>query len=146
MANLPKVTRGQHLPCTGLQVYSGNKTTILSKIHQYNYACAAVHARRLPTPDGTCNKTEKRTGPPAQTPPRPTQGSPSGQNSASPELGLGYLLPYESCEGPLLRTVTRVINSQDGLGRDLGRTSASPEPSSDLDICDEGHPQRHRIQ
>jgi hypothetical protein len=65
-------------------VYSGNKTTILSKIHQCDYAHAVVHARRLIAPNGTCNTTEKRTSPRAQTPPSPTQSSP-----ASPELGLG---------------------------------------------------------
>jgi hypothetical protein len=135
-----------YIPRSGLQVYSGNKTVVLSKIHQHDYARATVHARRLPAPDRTCNTTEERTSPRAQTPSRPTQSSPSGQNSASPELVLGYLLPHESREGTLLQTVARVIESQDRLGRDLGRTSVSPEPGSALDICDEGHPQLHRIQ
>jgi hypothetical protein len=69
-----------------------------------------------------------------------TQSSPSGQNFASLELDLSYLLPRESHEGPLLRTVARVIKSQNRLGRDLGQTSVSPEPGSALDICDKGHP------
>ena len=61
-------------------------------------------------------------------------------NSASPEPSLGYLLPHESCEGALLQTMAHIIESQDRLGRDLGRTSGLPEPSSTLDICDEGTP------
>jgi hypothetical protein len=84
--------------------------------------------------------TERRADPRAQTTSRSTQSSPSGQNFASPEPDLGYLLPQESREGPLLRTVVRVIKSQDRFDRDLRRTSVSPEPGSALDICDEGRP------
>jgi hypothetical protein len=60
------------------------------------------------------------------------------KNSTSLELGLGYLLPCESCEGPLLQIVACVIESQDVLGRNLWWTSASPKPGSDLDISDRG--------
>jgi hypothetical protein len=99
-----------------------------------------VHARHLPTPDGTSNMTGAQTSPWAQTPSRPKQNSPSGANSASPESGLGYLLPCESHRWPYLQTVVHVSESKDGLGCDLGWTSASPKPGSDLDISDGGRP------
>jgi hypothetical protein len=50
------------------------------------------------------------------------------------------MLPCESHRWPYLQTVAHVSESQDGLGRDLGRTSASPEPGSDLDISAGGRP------
>jgi hypothetical protein len=71
-------------------------------LRSYNYARATMHARRLLARNGLCNMTEERTSPQEQTPSRPTQGSPQEKNSASPEPGIGYLLPRESHEGPLL--------------------------------------------
>jgi hypothetical protein len=62
-----------------------------------------VHAHRLPTPDGTCNTMGAQTSPRAQTPSRPEWNSPSGQNSVSPESGLGYLVPHKSHSWPLLQ-------------------------------------------
>jgi hypothetical protein len=79
----------EYLPCAGLQVYSGNKTTILSKIHQHDYARATIHARRLPAPDGTCNTIEERTSPQAQNSVSPDVGLPLEKNSTSPEPSLG---------------------------------------------------------
>jgi hypothetical protein len=43
-----------------------------------------------------------------------------GTNSASPEPDLGYLLPRESYERPLLQIVAHVIESEDELDHDLG--------------------------
>jgi hypothetical protein len=67
-----------------------------------------------------------------------------GTNSASPELGLGYLLPLPPPpripRKATLLTVAHVIETQDGLGLDLGQTSASPEPGSALDILMENAP------
>jgi hypothetical protein len=132
-----------YLPAQGYRYTVVNKTTVSSKIHQHDYTRTTVHARRLPVPHKTCNTTDGRTSPRAQIPSRPTQSSPSVQNFASPEPGLGYLLPRKSHEGPFLRTAAHGIESQDGLGR----TSASPEPGSTLDIYDRGPPpQCHRIQ
>jgi hypothetical protein len=73
--------------------------------------------------------TRRRARPRDKTPP-----CPSGR--ARPRLPA----PPRIHEGPLLRTVARVIESQDGLGRDIGRTSFSPEPSSALNIYDGGRP------
>jgi hypothetical protein len=58
-----------------------------------------VHARRIPTSDGTHNTTGAHTSPRAQTLSRLKRNSPSGQNSVSPELG--YLLPHKSHRRPL---------------------------------------------
>jgi hypothetical protein len=84
---------------------------------------------------------------------RQKSGPALGRNFVSPDAGLtlGTKLrlararpwlpaPPRIHEGPLLRTVARVIESQDGLGRDIGRTSFSPEPSSALNIYDGGRP------
>jgi hypothetical protein len=105
---------------------SFNRTTVLSKIHQYNYACA----RRQIAPDGTRNTTGCRPRPWAQVPPRLTQNSTSGVGSASPEPGLGYLRPRESHGRPLHRLWHIPSNLKTRLGRNLGRTSASPEHGS----------------
>jgi hypothetical protein len=72
---------------------------------------------------------------------------PSGANSASPEDGLilgtnsdspepGYLLPANPAGGHSFNCVAHVYESWSGLGHGLGRTSASPEPGSVLDISD----------
>jgi hypothetical protein len=62
-----------------------------------------VQARCLLTPDGTRNTIGAQTSPRAQTPSRPKQNSPLGQNSALPEPGLGYLVPHESRRRPVLQ-------------------------------------------
>jgi hypothetical protein len=87
------------------------------------------HARCLPTPDGTCNTTG------VQVSPCPKHNSSSGQNSASHEPSLSYLLPADPAGGHSFDCDTRpIFKSQNGFGHDLGWTSASPEPGSDLDI------------
>jgi hypothetical protein len=117
---------------------SFNMTTILSKIHLHHYACA----RCLTGPDGTCNTTRHGPRPQARVPPRPTLNSTSGVRSASPEPGLGYLLPHESRGGPLRRLWRASSSLQTRLGCNLERASASasPELDSSLDICDKGLP------
>jgi hypothetical protein len=143
VASLSKVTSGQpHLmrapTRAGLHVYSGNKTVVFSKIHQYDYACATVHACCLPVLMG--HVIQQKSGPALgrKLHLARRKAHPQEKNSTSLELGLGYLLPCESCEGPLLQIVACVIESQDVLGRNLWWTSASPKPGSDLDISDRG--------
>jgi hypothetical protein len=69
-----------------------------------------------------------------------------GTNSASLEPNLGYLLPPQIMRKATPSTEAHVIETQDRLSHNLGQASASPEPSSALDICDGGCPQRHQIQ
>ena len=65
-------------------------------------------------------------------------GWPSGANSASLEVdfgpGLSYMLPTNPAGGHSFNYGAHVFESWNGLGRDLGRTSASPEPGSNLNI------------
>jgi hypothetical protein len=60
-----------------------------------------------------------------------------GTNSASPEPGLGYLLHVNLAGDHSFNYVAHVYESWSGLGHDLVQTSASPEPSFDLDIINE---------
>jgi hypothetical protein len=108
---------------------SFNRTVVLSKIHLHHYASA----RLLTAPNGTRNTIRRGPRPRTRVPSHPTLNSTSGANSASPELGLGYLLPF--------RRLWRASSSlKTRLGHNLGRTSASPELSSYLDIYDIGLP------
>jgi hypothetical protein len=50
------------------------------------------------------------------------------------EPGLGYLLPANPAGGHSFHCGAHVFEYRDGLDRDLGRTSASSEPDSNLDI------------
>jgi hypothetical protein len=70
---------------------------------QHDYACATVRARRLPSHDVASNTTEGQTDPRAQDPPRPTLSLTSNTISASPDLGLCYLLHHKSHRRPLCR-------------------------------------------
>jgi hypothetical protein len=107
---------------------------------QHDYGRATVHAHRLPSPDGTSNTTGKvdwASGanfrlarrwarPRAQSPSLPTLSSSSGAISASPELGLGYLL----ATNPASDHSANCGISQGKLDRRLGKTFDSPEQGS----------------
>jgi hypothetical protein len=111
---------------------SFNRTAMLSKIHLHHYACAC----RLTAPNGTCNSIGRGTRLRARVPSRPTLNSTSSASSDSPNLGLGYLLPRESHGRPLRQLWQASSSLKTRLGHNLGRTSASPELGSSLDICD----------
>jgi hypothetical protein len=143
----PKAIRGQphsmHVPTPrGVIAVQWQQNYGIVKYQQHDYACATVHARRLPSPDGTCNTIEGRTGPQAQTPPRQMSSSPSDTASALPELSLGYLHHRESGRKPHYR---------------LWRTSERIQPSPREDFrltqtrlwswyLQPRAPQRHQIQ
>jgi hypothetical protein len=61
-------------------------------------------------------------------------------NSASPEPGLGYLLPANPAGDHSFNCGTHVYESWSGLGHDLARSSTSPEPGSSLDFCNRKAP------
>jgi hypothetical protein len=137
----PKANRGQphsmHIPtlhdATGaLQ----QQDCGLVQVQHHDYACATMHAHRLPSHNGTSNTTEGQIGPRAQTPPRPMLSSTSGTVYVSPELGLGYLLHHESHGRPLLR----LWCTSGGFSHRLRKTSASPELGSNLDMHSKGNP------
>jgi hypothetical protein len=91
-----------------------------------------VPARRLPTPMGRTIRQEVRLALGHKLcPPKVDLGL--GTNSTSPELGLGYLLLANPAGGHSFNYGAHVFESWNGLGR-LERTSASPEPSPNLDI------------
>jgi hypothetical protein len=109
-----------------------------------------MHARCLRSPDGTSNTTGKAyrpsgtnlrlarrwARPQAQSPSRSTLSSTSGVVSASPELGFSYLLPVNPTSDHSTDCGTR----QGKLNHRLGKTSASPEQGSNLDIRSDGFP------
>jgi hypothetical protein len=107
---------------------------------QHDYGRATVHAHRLSSPDGTSNttgKADRASGanfclarrwarPRAQSPSRPTLSSSSGAISASPEIGLGYLL----AANPASDHFANCGISQGKLDRRLEKTFDSPEQGS----------------
>jgi hypothetical protein len=92
------------------------------RAQQHDYTCATMRACCLPSLDGTPNMTEEQTGQLAQ-------------NSASPDAGLA--LGHRLC---LARAWEDCGARQGEHGHLLGKTSASPELSSNHDICSKGHP------
>jgi hypothetical protein len=99
---------------------------ILSKIHCHDYTCVTAHARCLHAPGRTRNTIGAHTSPWAHTPSRPTLSSPSGTNSASPEPGLGCLLPCESRRKPLRRLWHTSLNPREGSVMTSGRLPSRP--------------------
>jgi hypothetical protein len=97
-----------------------------------------VHACRLPTPDGTYNTTGAQASSRAQTLSRPKQNSSSGQKLRLARARSGLPAPPRVLQEATPSTVAYVFESQNGFGRNLGQTSGSPKPGSDLDIHNGG--------
>jgi hypothetical protein len=124
-----------YLLYTGLQVNRNNKIVVLSSFTNYDDACDHYSCTPFVNPRWDIQYDKSTSWPSAANSASPEVDPGLGTNSSSPKLSLGYLFTANPVGGHSFNCGVHVFDSWDGLGRGLGRTSVSPEPGSDLDIC-----------
>jgi hypothetical protein len=115
-------------------VNRSNKTTVLSSFTNYDDACDYCSRTPSAKPRWDVQYDKSAGWPSGANPTLPKVDSGLGTNATLPRPGLGYLLPANPTGGHSFNCGVHVFESWNELDRDLGQTSASPKPSSNLDI------------